>query len=359
MIYRCGKIEECDILVYVSTYNHAPYIKQCLDSILEQKGVFDLLIVVHDDCSTDGTQEILKDYYDKNSEKFILIIEDTNQFSKGNNNPFLQYLDDFPKCKYIALVEGDDYLSSDNKFQKQFDVLEKNFDCVACLHAASLYDEKEKIFRGIIPSAGNVVEKNSKLNRDYYIQKLIIEGGIFSSNSYFFRSSLFRGKNFDHDFWYCWSGDLSISLYLFLSGTIYYLPEALSVKRINNIGSFSEQSNRENQKYKDIEVYKNRLRQTQKQLLSFDEMSDKKYHFYIENKLLRNKIWLAAEMRNTASPDLYFGEDYRIYHSFLLCRIGNRLYRLANVFVSEPKRIVRNNKFLRKQLRKYEGSADI
>ena len=50
-----------DILVSISciTYNHAPYIKQCLDGFLMQRTNFAFEVLVHDDCSTDGTTEII------------------------------------------------------------------------------------------------------------------------------------------------------------------------------------------------------------------------------------------------------------------------------------------------------------
>ena len=44
------------------TYNHAPYIRQCIEGFLMQKTDFDFEVLIHDDASTDGTQEIIKEY---------------------------------------------------------------------------------------------------------------------------------------------------------------------------------------------------------------------------------------------------------------------------------------------------------
>lgn len=43
-------------------FNHAPYIRMTLDSFLMQKTTFPFEILIHDDCSTDGTSDIIKEY---------------------------------------------------------------------------------------------------------------------------------------------------------------------------------------------------------------------------------------------------------------------------------------------------------
>ena len=55
------------IIVSVSciTFNHAPYIRACLDGFLMQKTSFVFEILIHDDCSTDGTREIIEEYSKK------------------------------------------------------------------------------------------------------------------------------------------------------------------------------------------------------------------------------------------------------------------------------------------------------
>ena len=56
-----------NILVSISciTYNHSAYIRQCLDGMLMQQTTFNFEILIHDDCSTDGTTEIIKEYASK------------------------------------------------------------------------------------------------------------------------------------------------------------------------------------------------------------------------------------------------------------------------------------------------------
>ena len=41
------------------TYNHEPYIRQCLDGFVMQKTDFPFIAIVHDDASTDKTADII------------------------------------------------------------------------------------------------------------------------------------------------------------------------------------------------------------------------------------------------------------------------------------------------------------
>ena len=53
------------VSVYCMTYNHENYIRDCLDGFLMQKTTFPFEVIVHDDASTDRTQEIIREYAEK------------------------------------------------------------------------------------------------------------------------------------------------------------------------------------------------------------------------------------------------------------------------------------------------------
>lgn len=108
------------------TYNHGPYIRQCLDGFIMQKTSFSFEVLIHDDASTDETQEIIKEYQTKFPEVVKPIIQSENQYSKGLRGINIHF--NFPRAqgKYIAMCEGDDYWTDPNKLQRQVDVLEAN-----------------------------------------------------------------------------------------------------------------------------------------------------------------------------------------------------------------------------------------
>ena len=123
------------------TYNHAPYVRKCLDGFLMQQVDFPIEIIIHDDASADGTQNILREYQKKYPDLFHLILQTENQYSKGKQVA-MEFL--FPKVKgkYIAFCEGDDYWTDSHKLQKQVDFLEAHPDHSLCCHATKQYIQR-------------------------------------------------------------------------------------------------------------------------------------------------------------------------------------------------------------------------
>lgn len=109
------------------TYNQAKYIRQCLDGFLMQETKFPFEILIHDDASTDGTEEIIKEYHALHPSIIKPLYEAENQWVKGRKGSAVF---NFPRAKgkYIALCEGDDYWTSPSKLQQQISFLEKHPD---------------------------------------------------------------------------------------------------------------------------------------------------------------------------------------------------------------------------------------
>ena len=109
------------------TYNHEPYIRQCLEGFVMQKTNFRFEAIVHDDASTDGTAAIICEYAQKYPEIIKPIIETENQYSK-HDGTIGRIMDAHTHGKYIAICEGDDYWIDPLKLQRQFDFLEAHSD---------------------------------------------------------------------------------------------------------------------------------------------------------------------------------------------------------------------------------------
>ena len=115
------------------TYNHASYIRECLEGFLMQKTNFPFEILIHDDASTDGTADIIREYEVKYPDLIKPILREKNLYSQG-----IRSIDQFnyerAQGKYIALCEGDDFWTDPNKLQIQFDFMESHPDYSLCMH---------------------------------------------------------------------------------------------------------------------------------------------------------------------------------------------------------------------------------
>lgn len=110
------------VSVFVITYNQEKYIKECLDSIVNQSVDFPLELIVADDASVDRTRKICLEYQKKYPEYIKLLLNDVNLGLIKNYLNVLSYC----KGKYIAQVAGDDYWCDTNKLSIQKKYLDDN-----------------------------------------------------------------------------------------------------------------------------------------------------------------------------------------------------------------------------------------
>jgi glycosyltransferase involved in cell wall biosynthesis len=113
------------VSIMMITYNHAPFIAQAIEGVLQQNTNFPIELVIGEDCSTDVTREIVIDYQRKHPDIIRVITSDKNVGAKKNGLRTLRA----GRGKYIAFCEGDDYWHDNNKLQKQVDYLETHPEC--------------------------------------------------------------------------------------------------------------------------------------------------------------------------------------------------------------------------------------
>ena len=72
------------VSILCATYNQKDFIAQTIEGFLMQKVSFPIEIIIHDDASTDGTAEIVKEYAAKHPDIIKPILQTENQHSKRN-----------------------------------------------------------------------------------------------------------------------------------------------------------------------------------------------------------------------------------------------------------------------------------
>lgn len=262
---------ESDILPAVSvsciTYNHSAYIRDAIESFLMQKTTFPVEILIHDDASTDGTADIIREYEAKYPNIIKPIYQTENQYSRGIR---ISATFNYPRAKgkYIAICEGDDYWIDPYKLQKQVSFLEENREYGLVFTDADVFIEKtrrfikhyDKTYKKKIPE-GDVI--NTLLYKNPYKTCTSLFRSIFLKDFYNYIDR-FSFKMGDAPLWLCIARKSKVK-YLTDTTSVYRVHDR-SVSQSDNIGeairflrsgyklslSFS--------KYYDIPIDKNKLR---------------------------------------------------------------------------------------------------
>ncbi|EKN62793.1 glycosyltransferase [Schinkia azotoformans] len=215
--------------VLLVTYNHEKYIKEAMDSILLQQLDYDYEIVVADDCSTDDTLNIIKEYKKQYPDKIRILDGEKNLGITKN------YKRGFNACKgeYIAVLEGDDYWTSPQKLNKQVNVLDNNKNCVLAFNRFTVMDVGTKRYN-IQPWPSQEpfqLVTVTDLVRDNFI-------GNFSTCVY--RADIIR--KLDDSLFEFTVYDWMLNIVVAQFGLIAYVPEVMSVYRLHSSGTWSNKN---------------------------------------------------------------------------------------------------------------------
>lgn len=215
-----------DVLVSVccTTYNHEKFIGKTLDGFLMQETEFEYEILINEDCSTDKTAEILRDYEKRFPNRLDIIYQKENIYSK-RGKPLTKVLFSKVRGKYVALCEGDDYWTDTQKLQKQVDFLEQNSQYSMCFHKSIIVDADGRILADD-PTFIHLAEKD--FNGVEMLEKWSVP-----TASVMFRSEFIepvREKIINSKYYY---GDTPMFLTLLEYGKARCLPDSMSAYRIH------------------------------------------------------------------------------------------------------------------------------
>lgn len=118
------------------TYNHEPYIRQAVQSVLEQR-FRSLELIIADDASTDATPKILADLASGAPNKIRTVLRERNVGMQGN----LEDAWSRATGRYIALLEGDDYWTDAGKLANQVRWMNDHPECSLSFHRVQTVDQ--------------------------------------------------------------------------------------------------------------------------------------------------------------------------------------------------------------------------
>lgn len=209
------------------TYNHENYIREAIESFLMQKTTFPVEINIHDDASTDGTADIIREYEEKFPKvMFNVIYQSENQYSK-QKGIIAKIQHERAQGKYYAICEGDDYWIDPLKLQKQVRFLKENPEYILThTNCNFLYEEKGSIRE----SACKTYLNQKKLNREDLFYAIIHNKINIITPSVVFRRKFIEKIKNDRKFK---MGDTPLWLTLSQFGKFHFLDEPTTVYRIS------------------------------------------------------------------------------------------------------------------------------
>jgi len=219
------------VSVIIPNYNHAVYLRQRIDSVLNQT-YKDLELILLDDCSTDGSRDILEEYRNHPAVSHLVL----NIVNTGS--PFLQWKKGIALARgeWLWIAESDDY--ADDTFLEKMMAATQRYPQAGLVYCDSrIIDGKDTVttetFAGL---------KNKRFQTDRWshahinggVQEiesyLLPAGTINNTSAVLFKQSVIKQADlFDTNFRYI--GDKYAFIKVLALADVAYVPEALNYYR--------------------------------------------------------------------------------------------------------------------------------
>ena len=159
------------VSIICTNYNKGDWVREAIDSFLNQKTNFDFEIIIIDDASTDHSYELIQEYQNKFPEKVRTF---RNEVNLGITRTWKKVCQE-AKGQYIARCDSDDFWTDSLKLQKQVDLLDASTD--------SLWSNTEF---DMVDLDGNLIQKDAFANKalpliDSYEEMLVMKGMTMAS----------------------------------------------------------------------------------------------------------------------------------------------------------------------------------
>lgn len=235
--------QDYKVLVPCMTYNQSKFIEDALNGFALQQTNFPFVCRVMDDCSSDGEQDVIKDWMERECDiskaerlevelsnivivphkhnsncTFAFYFLKQNLYGTGKKAILCQPW--YEHSEYIAECEGDDYWCDPLKLQKQVDYMENNTDC------GLVYTQAD-----ILHQATGKVQKN--LCKTYHGLKDMLTANPIATLTVMFRIDLYNKYLEDvQPSTHKWlMGDYPMYLWFEINSKIGFVPDTTSVYR--------------------------------------------------------------------------------------------------------------------------------
>ncbi len=220
------------VSINMITYNHANFIAQAIEGVLQQKTNFPFELIIGEDCSTDGTREIVFEYQNKHPDIIRVITSDKNVGAKENSYRTRKAC----QGKYTAFCEGDDYWHHPEKLQKQVDYLESHPECGLVYSSYDVYlVESRKRIKDYIKYRKMEPPENPSIS--YLMDKGWVSTGIVTCTVMIRRAlgdQIRESDPYLHQSGHFPMGDTQLWVEIATKAHTHYIPESLATYNITD-----------------------------------------------------------------------------------------------------------------------------
>ncbi|MBQ7596688.1 MAG: glycosyltransferase [Clostridia bacterium] len=205
-------------------YNHEKYLNKCLDSVIAQKTNFKFRLFIGDDCSTDGSRNIIEQYAEKYPDIIFPVFNEVNLGASKNSLNLKQYC----TSRYLVGGESDDFWVDDHKLQKQYDFLEAHPEYVAV--GSNYYNvdpDGENPYKSLLPW---------QVEKKYTMKDFLRYGFVIHGNTIMFRNVLpYRDERYKElRSKIPTMGDVMTRILLYDKGDFYCMKDIMHAHRIGS-----------------------------------------------------------------------------------------------------------------------------
>lgn len=267
---------EIKVSVVCLAYNHEKYIRECLNSIVNQKTSFKYEIIINDDASTDNTSNIIREYEKKYPKMLKVIYQKENQYSKGIN-----IIEDIllknVNGKYVAFCECDDKWTDFKKLQRQYEYMEGHPECSMCVHNTVIHD-----LNGIKED-----ENFNSWNKEHSLssKEVFMDWKVHTSSFFVKKEDAYRPIEFRK----YWFGDYVRLTWAFVTGEVISLPYTMSQYNYGvTTGALHTVD------YSKLQERKEHILSRKEYLEKLDRQTDRKFSKIINKRILLTELEAAT-----------------------------------------------------------------
>ena len=311
-----------DVSIVIPVYNSAEYLKECIDSIINQSFKFNhIQVILIDDGSTDNSLNICKNYSNKYS-NIKLITQKNSGVSTARNNGIKAALG-----KYIMLLDSDDTLSKDAVLNL-FSFFEKHYNEIDIVTYPIKFNRHGRISKNIrydqYDKGTNIYDVKEYIYLNQSTVNIMIKNEFEKTNLYNVDMKLSEDQNFDTEL------IMKKEKIGYVEDAIYYYRKydaSVSASKNNpyycfdDIMSYNEKIL---EKYKTNNIIPKYIQSLVINTIKWRITTDELFPYYLEDKEYDKAVERIKKIISKIDVDVMMNvPDMNLYHKIFLLKFAN------------------------------------